>query len=424
MKRWHYLALCCAAQAGVLLAAPAAAQEQPGTDTLVAEQDGADAVAQQTLYLDALQALAEGRKKDASRMLSTLIDENPKHAGAWLDLALIQCGLGYSDEAERLFANIETRFPVSRDLLELIAQTREAGCTKWTPASSTSFVTGRGVDQNVNQGTFTSSLSLDNGSVELPLLPDFLPKHDQYTVFGLQHAREITRNGSVAFVQFQQRVNDRLHDYDNNSLFAGIESPYQFGKWAVRTSGLVGAVGLGGRLYQRQMRLQAQVTPPLHLSASTQFSVLGSVSRTDYMTLTNFNSNTFELRGQLSHRFGQLSLDTSLGALSDRARDERPGGNRHGGNLSVALRRPFGSSFNAELAFDQQTWSSALPYSPELFIDQVRSQRTQVVRAAISYRVNKNQSIILDARAVRNRENISIFEYNNRLVQLSWQWQR
>jgi hypothetical protein len=183
-------------------------------------------------------------------------------------------------------------------------------------------------------------------------------------------------------------------------------------------------VGLGGRLYQRQMRLQAQVTPPLHLSASTQFSVLGSVSRTDYMTLTNFNSNTFELRGQLSHRFGQLSLDTSLGALSDRARDERPGGNRHGGNLSVALRRPFGSSFNAELAFDQQTWSSALPYSPELFIDQVRSQRTQVVRAAISYRVNKNQSIILDARAVRNRENISIFEYNNRLVQLSWQWQR
>ena len=63
---------------------------------------------QQQLYQDALQSLAEGRKNDASKALVRLIEQEPKHAGAWLDLALIQCSLGHAEEAERLFANIET----------------------------------------------------------------------------------------------------------------------------------------------------------------------------------------------------------------------------------------------------------------------------------------------------------------------------
>jgi hypothetical protein len=112
----------------------------------------------------------------------------------------------------------------------------------------------------------------------------------------------------------------------------------------------------------------------------------------------------------------------TAGVQSDRALADRPGGNRHGAYVSLNLRRPLGWSTTGELAYTRQSWDSASPYSPELLIDQVRAQRTQVLRASLTYQIGKQQRIVLEARAVRNRENISIFQYNNRQLQLSWQW--
>jgi len=56
-------------------------------------------------------------------------------------------------------------------------------------------------------------------------------------------------------------------------------------------------------------------------------------------------------------------------------------------------------------------------------IEQTRAQETQTLRSTFVYPINQRQSIQLEARLVRNRENISIFQYNNRQLQLSWQWQ-
>jgi hypothetical protein len=66
----------------------------------------------------------------------------------------------------------------------------------------------------------------------------------------------------------------------------------------------LGAVTLGGQLYQRQAQLQARVTPPLRLPAGLQFNLIGNASYTDYLTLTNFDSSTVELRNLLSCRGG------------------------------------------------------------------------------------------------------------------------
>jgi hypothetical protein len=46
-----------------------------------------------------------------------------------------------------------------------------------------------------------------------------------------------------------------------------------------------------------------------------------------------------------------------------------------------------------------------------------------VLRGTLTYRIDKQHSLQLEARAVRNRENIEIFQYNNRQLQLSWVWQ-
>jgi len=382
------------------------------------------ASAEELLYQEALQSLSEGRKSDASAQMSRLIGMVPEHAGAWLDLALIQCSLGHTDEAERLFANVETRFNPAREILELIAEARDTGCVAWAPTSSGAVSLTRGVDDNVNQGASNSSFIVQgpDGAVELPLLDDFLPKRDQYTQIGADYVRDVTANGSLGFLQFQGRRYDRLSDYDTASLYAGIESPWRFGRWLVRTTGSLGLSTMGSNLYQRQAQAQLRVTPPLPLPPRTQLHLIGAATHTDYATLKAFNSDLYEGRVLVSHHTGSFSATATAGLLSDRARADRPGGNRHGSYVSLNLRQPLGWNIIGELAYTHQTWDSASAYSPELLIDQVRAQRTQVLRASLTYQIGKQHSVVLEARGVRNRENISIFQYNNRQLQLSWQW--
>lgn len=378
----------------------------------------------QDLYDNALQSLAEGRKNDASQTLMRVIEKETMHAGAYLEVALIQCSLGRLDEAERLFAIIETRFHPSLDILELIAQARDTGCDKWQAMKAASVSLGRGIDRNVNQGASKPVyvVERDGGQIELPLLPDFLPQRDGYTVMNAEYTREVTPNGSIGFVQFQARRNDTLSQYDSATLYMGIDTPYRFGNWTLNTSAMAAWTGLGGEYYQRQLQMQARVGPPLPLPRNTQFSLLGAVTRNEYMTLTNFNSNTFELRGQFTYRADGAYASASLGLLDDRASRERPGGNRHGVTANLLARRDLWDQTSGELSYTRQTWNSSLAYAPGL-IDQVRNQVTHVLRASLIYPVNKNQSLQLEARAVRNREVISIFQYNNRILQLSWHMQ-
>ncbi|MFC0253431.1 tetratricopeptide repeat protein [Massilia consociata] len=410
----------------LLACAPAWALAQAaGPDSIPppAPAAGSDAK-QDTLYQEALHSLSEGRKTDASNTLKRLIEHAPQHAGALIDLALIQCGLGNADEAERLFATVETRFAPSRAILELIGEARDTGCKPLPPASMLNLNIGRGHDDNVNQGASNSTFIVTgpDGDIVLPLLEDFLPRRDSYTTLGGDYMRGLGSNGSLGFLQFQARRYDRMRAYDTGALYGGIESPWRIKAWTVRTTGSFGATTMGGRLYQKQAQLQARVTPPLPLPVRTQLHLTGSATHTEYESLSNFDSDIFEARAQLSHQTGTLGASATLGLLSDRARGDRPGGNRHGNYLTLSLRKPLGWDTNGELAWTRQRWDSAAPYSPGLLIDQVRAQRTQVLRAALSYQPAKNHTVILEGRMVRNRENISIFQYNNRQLQLSWQW--
>lgn len=388
------------------------------------DQTGAQATPGEDLYLQALQSIAEGRRSDATAELRRAIEQSPSHAGAWLELALTHCALGNSDEAERLFAIIETRFNPSPALLELIAQTREQGCSRWDVFSSTVVTASRGFDQNVNQGARTTRYVVDapDGQVEYELSGDFKPRSDGYTQLAGETMREVTPNGVLGFVQYQLRHNDSLHQYNTSSLFTGLEAPYRWGRWRLRATGTLGLVTLGGQLYQRQAQLQARVVPPLRLPQGVQFNLVGAITRNSFPALTNFESTTQELRGHLSWRGADTYASATLGYLNDHALAQRPGGDRKGSFANLLLRRHLGYGIGTELGYSRQTWNNKQAYSPGV-IDEVREQATQVLRGSVSYAVNKRHSVVLEARAVRNRENISIFQYNNRQLQLSWQWQ-
>jgi hypothetical protein len=440
MRRALFPRALCALLAMLCLAAPAPSIAQqalpaaplptplPAAVSAAPDDDAARATppvgaAPPDLYQQALQSIAEGRKNDASATLTRLVDQEPLHAGAWLELALIQCSLGNEKEAEHLFSEIVRRFAPPPGILEVIAQARKQGCRRWEAMTQMSLTVARGVDQNVNQGSSSPTYSVGpvGAVVEYPLLPDFLPKHDQYTQLSGEYLRDITANGSVLFAQFLARRNDRLGQYNSSSLFTGIETPYRFGNWTMRTTGMLGLVTLGGQLYQRQGQVQARIGPPLQLPGDTQLTLIGSATHIAYTTLANFNSNTGELRALLNYHDEHNGVRASAAWMDDRASGTRPGGNRHGASANLSWRRSLGAQLSGELGYSRQTWASALEYSPGI-IAQVRNQDTAVLSASLSYALSKNQVLQLEARRTRNKENISIFQYNNRQLQLSWQW--
>ena len=101
-------------------------------------------------YLEAMQPLIEGRFEEASEALHRLVAQEPEHAGAWLDLAILQCRLGNAEEAEILFQAIEVRFDPPPGIREIIALQRAKGCQAPAPRWEGRLRLSRGSDDNVN----------------------------------------------------------------------------------------------------------------------------------------------------------------------------------------------------------------------------------------------------------------------------------
>lgn len=379
---------------------------------------------QQELYLDAMNSLSEGKADEASDALNRMIEQEPQHAGAWLDLAIIQCELGRAAEAERLFREIERRFSPPPGIQEVINSHRLKGCKGWQPQSHWSIQVGRGYDNNVNQGASNPNFSIGSGSsrIDLQLLPEFLPQHDQYTLVAGEYVRDLTPNGSSGFIQLRARDNDSLSRYNTTSLRFGAEVPWSVGNWRVRGLGSIGLITLGSELYQKQAQIHARITTPLTLPERFRFNVLTGVTRVQYTTLTNYDSNTVELSGLLTYQGRSSQVQTSLGYVTDRGASARLGGNRDGWYASVQAQRRLADRLTGELGWSYQRWLSSSPYSPGL-IDQIRRQNTHLLRAALIVPVKPQQSLQIELRQVRNNENISIFQYNSHLLQVSWQWQ-
>lgn len=411
MRPHRFFAICVAAFviSAVPAAGPAAAEEPTRT-------------AQQDLYLDAMHSLSEGKQNEASDALTRMIEQEPQHAGAWLDLAIIQCELGHGEEAERLFRTIETRFSPPPGIMEVIAAHRATSCKGWQPQSQLNVSFGRGIDSNVNQGASSPNFSLGSGSsrVDLELLPEYQPQHDQYTLLTADYARSLTQPGTDAFAQLRVRHNDSLTKYDTASLLFGIDQPWRIGRWDWRGTGAIGLLTLGNRLYQRQGVLQVHALPPL--PESWRLNLTAGATHVEYPTLTNFDSNTFELSGQLTHQGAHLQTQVNLGYLFDRGEKSRLGGHRNGWFSGVQFRMPIAGRFTGEFGWTRQLWLSQSAYSPGL-INTVRRQDTQLLRAALTVPLQSRQAVQIEMRNVRNDENISIFQYNSRLLQIVWQWQ-
>ena len=376
---------------------------------------------QDELYQEALRALAEGHPTEATEMLSRLIEQQPRHAGAWLELAITQCDLGNADEAERLFRQIEQRFNPPPGILEVIATHRARGCQRLesTRPASWQLAAGRGHDSNVNQGTYNTTFTI--GGTPGELTSEFLPHPDSYNMLSASYVRPLNALGTMAIVQLYDRRNDHEHSQDTSSVLAGVEHAWTLGRWRARATGAYGAITLDGKLYQRQEQLQLRASPPITLPEKLDFAAMLNFSRVSYPSRPAYDGNTVELGGVLSYRGKADQGQFILSKLHDNGTAERPGGNRDGWYASAQWYTALARDLYGEAALSQQHWRGSSVYSPDL-VDVVRRQTTISARAALQWYFRQNLSLHLEGRLARNRENISLFEYNSRALQLSLRW--
>ncbi len=382
------------------------------------------------LYLEAMQALSEGRLEDARATVAHMSAQQPQNAGAWLDLAILQCSLGNAAGAELLLADIERRFSPPPGILEVIALQRAQGCPLPKPPVRhyARLSAGRGVDSNANQGASSLNFNVGSGAqaLDLVLLPQYAPRGDQFTwveaEFGKAFGAGGTSNSNSGFVQLQARKNDVESGHDLTSLNLGLEHMWQTGPWAWRGTASGGWVQLGGALYQQQGQLQLLASRAFVSPQTTNLSLVADWTRVNYPTLAQFDAQMWQGRSVLTHVAGDVRLKAGVGYAYDQQLNQRPGGDRMGWGADVSAEMPLGRQVSGGVNWSRQNWRGQSPYSPGL-IDSVRQQRLDVLRASLTFPLKAGQAIKLELRQVRNDENISIFQYESRVLQLSWEWQ-
>jgi hypothetical protein len=385
---------------------------------------GAPTALQEDLYLQAMRALADGHAEQATDLLMRFLEKEPQHAGAWLDLAISQCELGHGAEAERLFSEIEQRFTPPPGIMEVIVGYRTRGCIPFKGTQRRWSVSlSRGYDSNVNQGATSPYFSTGSGDsyTEWTLTPEYLPKPDRYAQATLDYTQNLNDKGLLAFAQLRTRVHDDVHSQDTNALLVGVEQQWKLGDWRGRASAALSAMQLDHQYYQRQEQFQLRATPPLTLPDKLDWSLTTGLSHVTYPTRSNYDGSTLEAGTALSWRRRSFQAYGALGVQTDHGQSGRLGGNRDGWYNNVLLYSTFGERFSGQAGWTRQVWRSSKLYSPGL-IDLVRRQDTRQLSASVTMETGVNHSLQLEWRGVHNRENISLFQYNSRTVQLTWRW--
>ncbi|KQW96543.1 hypothetical protein ASC94_06770 [Massilia sp. Root418] len=378
----------------------------------------AHAAEAEDLYLRALQAISDGRQTEAGQILAQMTAQGPQNAGEWLDLAMLHCALGNQRQAEALFRDVEQRFNPGAGIMDIIEQQRKGGCRGPKALSQWALAVARGTDSNVNQGASSQFYTPENGK-PLELLPEYLPRSDQYSALTGDYLRELGQNGDVGFVQLQLRRHDSLSSYNTAALLVGAEHPWRWGRWRLRGTATLGALTLGGRLYQEQGLLQVRATPPWKLPERLELSLQAGMGYTTYKTLSEFDGGTAELRAVLSYRGEPTQAQFSAGYVHDHASGNRPGGDRDGWSARLGVQRPLFGPLKGEFELNRNHWAGQQPYSPGL-IDTVRRQAITSARATVVYPLTRDQALHLEWRVTNNRDNVSLFQYRARQLQLSW----
>jgi hypothetical protein len=387
------------------------------------------AVCANGLYEQALDAIAMGDTVTTALLLEQLTLQQPNDAGAWLDMAMLYCGAGYTAQALALFDAIEARFAPPPGIVELMKLQRANGCrggaahgSAWS-AMSWGAQLGRGYESNVNQGVRDLNVTLNGaaGPLHLQLTPDYAPRGDGFTALGLDASWPVGPFGAHTWLQWQGQLFDQQHSFDVGAWQLGVTQPWHSRGWRGQLQANANWLDLGGARYQQAAGVRASAGPVAGLPPGWQADVSVGWRDVHYKTVQDFDARWVDVRSAVGYTAAAWALQGSAGWQRDVALATRPGGDRQGWSAEVLARWALQWGGVAELGGTVQNWLDNSPYAVGL-IDQQRVQRSRSLRAALVWPAGLQGQWVLEARQVRSIDNIALFGYDALSLQLGYQW--
>lgn len=378
------------------------------------------------LYDESLLLIEAKKTSAAIGLLTQVVEVQPDHAGAWLDLAMLHCQEGNAAATRSLLDHIEQRFKPNPQLRLLINQIQRANCDGYAQQSSEIRLSqgseirvefSLGVDDNVNQGLSNSTFLFNQGGnqIELQVAPGFRPRADEFAQADISYQKK----GFSAFVQMRENLTE--DEFDLLSVFVGYQSkPFLQGVNS-QLGFLLGAFTLGGELYQRTQQINWYATPNALQSADfgTRLSML--VSRVDYPSLVGADAEFIEFGVENIWSQTDYSVITRVDYSLDNALRMRAGGDRAALGASLELLKPLPQNYAVRFSLAQKRTEGREIFSPG-FINERRSQVRSMIGIALTKLLDSKTSLRLQIRKVINSENIELFEYDNTVVKVSVLW--
>lgn len=406
------MALCAALVGGNVLATP----PQQNFDKTIAD----------ALYDEALLQVDAGYSRVAIEMMQQVVELQPDHAGAWLDLAMLNCRIGNEAATEQLLNLVEERFKPNPQIRLIISQIQNTDCAGYARLSEEVKLTqqgvlraevGLGIDDNVNQGLNNSSFFFNQGSnlIELQVAPSFRPRADEFL-----QADFIYQNLGLS-AHLQMRQNFTEDEFDVLSGFVGYQTKPYLPGLNVQLGAVAGALTLGGNLYQTTYQVNTHITPTTLQSQNFGTRLITAASRVNYPSLGGADAELFDLA--LENIWGQrdYSVATRVDYTFDNATKNRAGGNRNSLGYNLELLKPLDNNIDIRLGYGKRHTLGEDMFSPGFF-NMRRSQVRTSYNLTVTKALGKATALKLQVRKVLNRENIELFEYDNTVVRLSLLW--
>lgn len=366
-------------------------------------------------YQEALAAVAMGERERALSMLETLVNRQPRHAGAWLDLALLYCDLGDLEKSRQILTRIGVEFDPSPVIRELIALQRERTC-KAAPSGPT-WSTGLqvGHDSNVNRGASSNRVVLDSGAgpIVAQLSDDTLPRHDRFSEGWVDaNWRQDSRN--LRFSALVRKY-EKNAAYDAQALSLtgeqGWASAQAEGALRLQWSG----AWLGGEAFLNTLVATTGVTGRGMLLGVHPSAEL-TLAYNHFPAASDFDSFIWSLRPGLVKNAPDYSWRANLIATADLADGSRPGGDRYGVGAEImgAWRMTPGSRLSG--SGQVQQIRNTEPYFPPL-LNTFRQQLLWIGRIELAIEIGRNTQWLTTWTGQKSEDNLTFLDYRTNVLQ-------
>lgn len=393
------------------------------------------------IYLEAIKEIENNNLQSAEILLTKVIQLDANHAGAKLDLAILNCKLGNEFQTELLLKELEHKYLPNQNIKNIIQKIRGYSCKNNDTENKKNtnnniqnifwVKLAIGYDSNINQGTSNPLFEASDGSQTIAfILSDNYIKHGG-TSFNLNvgFMHKISDNNDKIFVKLNTKNHNHYTYFNTTSGQILYQIPNIYlgeNKQTKITSNIAyNVINLDAKPYLSQQKFSISLLPFLNNNnnANNNFQSVFSfnATRSDYRNIKAYNARIYELKTDLKYYQKNYFTTLSAGILLDKEENTRPGGNKKGFFIASNHKYSFNDKWLFEVFAHYQKWHSSRIYLAN-FIPKKRYQKIYAYGITTDYKINKHNSIGVEFMNIYNQENISLFEYKNKSLQLYWQY--